>query len=240
MPLEPAITEETAEPGRPSELVEPAVSGEAVESTQSPEPTEPAVSGETAESTQPSEPMEPAVPEETAVSTESSPPVEAAASEVTQEPTRPSEPEISTDIGPSEEPGAEDVDEIVETEAIDEEASPAAPDPEAAIREVIASWAGAWSGQDVNAYLSHYAGNFVPSGKLDRSAWEKQRKQRLTAPASIDIQLSDIEITITEDGGASAVFNQAYKSPRYSDRVRKRLEFVFENGAWKISREESF
>lgn len=156
-------------------------------------------------------------------------------------PSKPAEPAMSAETAEPEksaDPAKDDADEIAEIEAIDDAAPPAAPEPEAAIREAVAPWADAWSNQDVNAYLDRYAASFIPPGKMSRSTWEKQRKQRIQSPASIAIQLSDIEITFTEDGGASATFYQAYESPRYSDHVQKRLRFIREDGGWKISREE--
>ena len=147
----------------------------------------------------------------------------------------------ATEAVDDKEPVAESTEimAVAEIEEINRLEPPAAARPEVTIHNAVISWAAAWSNQDVNAYLDHYATNFTPSRKMNRSAWEKQRRERLQRPASINVQLSDIEITLTEDGSASATFAQTYKSPRYSDQVRKRLSLVQEEDGWKISLEES-
>lgn len=122
-------------------------------------------------------------------------------------------------------------------------AAPAAPQAQApapatdAIEAAVASWARAWSRQDTAAYLAAYAADFAPQG-MSRSGWEAQRRARISAPARIDVQISDLEITQQGDT-ATASFSQAYRSDRLNSTVTKVLKLALQNGQWRIVGETS-
>lgn len=140
---------------------------------------------------------------------------------------------------------------VVETETREAETrEPRAPNAEAeteatraedteALAERVRSWARAWSGQRVEDYISFYAAGFRPPGGLDRGAWESQRRQRLTAPRSIEVRLEDLRVDFPEPGRAVARFWQTYRSDRFGDRVYKTLTWTEENGRWRILEETS-
>ncbi|WP_041432657.1 nuclear transport factor 2 family protein [Thiobacillus denitrificans] len=102
----------------------------------------------------------------------------------------------------------------------------------AAIEAAIADWAKAWSKQDVAGYFAAYASNFSPAG-LSRAQWEAQRRSRITAPRSIDVQISDLEIERQGDT-ARANFRQSYRSDRLSTTVSKALALTRVDGRWRI------
>lgn len=119
---------------------------------------------------------------------------------------------------------------------------PAAPNMQAAANEVaqaVGSWASAWSSQDVDAYLSHYASNFRPNRGLSRSAWAAQRRDRVARPAFIRVEISDLFVDVSGPDAARAVFKQDYAAAGYQDTVIKTLTMTRENGEWKIAREVS-
>lgn len=143
-----------------------------------------------------------------------------------------------------EEASGEEVAGVAAAEepADDSWAAPAEPDEtEAPEREraqaldVVWSWAEAWSEQDVDRYLALYSESFqVPDG-LSRRQWEERRRQRLTAPDVIEVEISALggpyEI---EPGRVMVSFRQDYSSDSYSDVVLKTLELIREDGSWKI------
>ena len=108
------------------------------------------------------------------------------------------------------------------------------------IEQVIQAWAYAWSNQDVNKYLNHYAENFTPGKNgLSKSQWEEQRKARLTKPSEIQLSLVDIEFTNFQDEIMRVTFEQHYKSDTYMDKIIKSMKFVNQNGSWKILSEKT-
>ncbi len=107
----------------------------------------------------------------------------------------------------------------------------------AGIEAAVARWAQAWSARDVDAYLAAYAGNYAPAG-MTRSSWEAQRRDRISAPKEIDVQISDLKIEQQGDT-ASASFRQTYRSDRLTSTVTKTLQFALQGGAWRIVGETS-
>jgi len=93
--------------------------------------------------------------------------------------------------------------------------------------------------RDVAAYLDAYAADFEPGEGVSRQRWEAQRRRRVAGPAFIEVNVEDPEVTFRGDGRAAVSFRQSYRSDRYRDRVRKTLEFVREDGGWKIIRERA-
>lgn len=107
----------------------------------------------------------------------------------------------------------------------------------AAIEAAISDWAKAWSKQDVAGYLAAYASDFSPAG-LSRAKWEAERRSRITAPRSIEVQISDLRIEQQGDD-ARASFRQSYRSDRLSSTVSKTLKLARQNGQWRIVEETS-
>jgi hypothetical protein len=69
------------------------------------------------------------------------------------------------------------------------------------------------------------------------TAWKKQRHQRLGKPKFIKIGIRDVKIKKKTDTSAQAIFIQKYQSDTFSDQVVKTLDLIWENGAWKITKE---
>ena len=107
----------------------------------------------------------------------------------------------------------------------------------AGIEAAITRWAQAWSARDVDAYLAAYASDFTADG-MTRANWEAQRRARITAPKSIEVQISDLKIEQQGDT-ASATFRQAYRSDRLNSTVPKTLKLALQNGQWRIVGETS-
>jgi hypothetical protein len=107
------------------------------------------------------------------------------------------------------------------------------------VEPAVLAWANAWSGQRVDDYLEFYANEFVPPDRLSRDEWETQRFTRLRKPAWIKIELGDFRQRSIGRDRVSVTFSQAYSSDTFSDTVDKTLELVWEEGAWKIAKEDS-
>jgi len=118
-------------------------------------------------------------------------------------------------------------------------ASPAAAEGSAATKEVeaaVRNWAVAWAAKDVKTYLSAYGEDFVPAGSMSRSAWEEERRKRITGKASISVKLENLQTTV--DGNkATAKFRQDYRANELSVSSHKTLELVKSADRWHIVKE---
>lgn len=102
------------------------------------------------------------------------------------------------------------------------------------LEDRLQAWAAAWREQKVDLYLDHYSPAFRPADGGERAAWAALRRQRLGRPLFIDVQLEEIDIRLLGEDRATVSFWQIYRSDTFSDRVRKTMTWVEENGIWKI------
>lgn len=106
-----------------------------------------------------------------------------------------------------------------------------------AVVAAVRAWAGDWSRKDVSGYLSHYANDFkTPKGE-SRSAWEKQRRQRIDAPKKIEVEILSPKVSISGDDSASVTFRQVYRSDIFKGTGTKTLVMVKSKGKWLIHEE---
>ncbi|MFH1871355.1 MAG: TolC family outer membrane protein [Pseudomonadota bacterium] len=103
--------------------------------------------------------------------------------------------------------------------------------------ERVKAWAAAWSAQAFAAYAEFYAPSFVPADGSSRDSWAKQRQQRLSRPARVAVEISNVRLKQVANDVAIAEFEQHYRSDSYSDRTRKVLKWVRLGGQWLIQQE---
>jgi tetratricopeptide (TPR) repeat protein len=106
------------------------------------------------------------------------------------------------------------------------------------IVSALETWAKAWSDQDADAYLACYSSRFVPLGKTDRVTWEAYRRERIASPKSIRVGVSATKVRMLKNHRAEVSFRQSYQTESSHLTSRKRLEFAWERGSWKISAEK--
>jgi outer membrane protein, adhesin transport system len=78
----------------------------------------------------------------------------------------------------------------------------------------VNDWADAWRHKDYESYSKFYADNFTPEPPLSRDAWAKQRKQRLSNPGKINLEINNLKVTCDGDK-ANATFDQGYSLTTY-------------------------
>ncbi|MDD3326312.1 MAG: nuclear transport factor 2 family protein [Zoogloea sp.] len=113
---------------------------------------------------------------------------------------------------------------------------PTAAEADKAIGEQVQSWAAAWQRKAIDDYLGHYAPDFQPAGKLAHADWLAQRRQRLSRPGTLSVDIDKLQIRQSGDM-ASARFQQTYRSDAQALVDSKTLELVRRNGQWLILRE---
>ena len=89
---------------------------------------------------------------------------------------------------------------------------PVREDDAAVIEDTVRSWARAWSAQNVDTYLAHYGASFKVPGGESRRAWEKSRRERINAPKSISVELSNIKVQMDGEQRATVKFRQSYRA----------------------------
>ncbi|PPC86712.1 MAG: hypothetical protein CTY37_05235 [Methylotenera sp.] len=110
-------------------------------------------------------------------------------------------------------------------------------DEERNVTDAVGNWAKAWSSQEVDKYLASYADSFKPPKGLSRKAWEQQRRERISAPKSISVELANQNVTIVDSSNAKVTFKQSYKGAGKPIRTDKTLLLKKENGSWLIEQE---
>jgi hypothetical protein len=102
----------------------------------------------------------------------------------------------------------------------------------------VQAWAVAWSSRDVAQYFASYARTFKPDG-MNKTAWQTQRKSRISKSKSIAVSLSDLNVKLHDERHASAIFLQDYRADSHHDKTRKALQLEKIDDAWLIVSEQS-
>lgn len=117
-------------------------------------------------------------------------------------------------------------------------AKPTALPPET-VQQALAGWSAAWSSKDFPRYRSYYAKRFIPEDGQTTERWAASRAARLAKPGAITLGISDLRVLNETADQATTEFRQSYASADYRDETPKRIEWVREDGRWKILREQS-
>lgn len=126
----------------------------------------------------------------------------------------------------------------VQTEAASAK-PPSGKDENKTIQDTLTAWAAAWSSRDAAGYLSFYADDFkTPSGE-PRAAWEATRKERLTTPKFIHVDVKVLAIKQIDDNHASVKFHQSYRSSQLKSSNTKTMLLVKSGGKWLIQEDLS-
>ena len=123
---------------------------------------------------------------------------------------------------------------------------PAAPDVGSEVpransnTEVLAAvnkWAKDWGGKNPDGYLAAYAKSFKPEDGSSRATWNAARRERITTPKNIKVEVLGATVEMKSATEAKVTFRQAYNSDALQTRSRKTLTMVKEGGTWLIARE---
>lgn len=157
---------------------------------------------------------------------------------VTREPEKPAP---TTVVAKPVEPPAKPVEtkpaEVAKPAAVNPPAVADAGNDEKSISSAVTQWAKAWSGKDVPQYLAAYAENFQTPGGESRQNWESTRKDRISKPASISVEVSNLRVRLESPNKARASFNQSYRADSLIRRTNKTLVMEKIKGNWLITQE---
>jgi tetratricopeptide (TPR) repeat protein len=106
------------------------------------------------------------------------------------------------------------------------------------ITDAINQWAKAWSAKDVDKYLASYSETFKPAKGESRKAWAQTRKERVSRPASINVEVTEPKVTVADGNNAKVSFKQNYKADGKPIRTSKTLVLKkADGGTWLIEQE---
>jgi tetratricopeptide (TPR) repeat protein len=106
------------------------------------------------------------------------------------------------------------------------------------ITTAVNNWAQAWANKDLAKYFASYADDFKPAKGQNNKAWEKQRRERISAPSSISIELNNLVVTANEGNTAKVQFKQTYRADKRSPiRTSKTLLLRKSGDSWLITEE---
>ena len=111
--------------------------------------------------------------------------------------------------------------------------------PTSTLEATVRQWALAWQNQSAEQYLANYSESFTPPNNQNRSAWERNRKSRIAAPASIEVRIEDFNFVDVSRTTAVIEFTQHYRTPTYKDVVTKRMHLSNDGSHWLIDKEET-
>ena len=108
------------------------------------------------------------------------------------------------------------------------------------VQSVIDEWKSSWENKDMKKYFSFYIDDYSSKYFNNNELWKKDRKKRIENKSSIEIKITDLNITFNIEKNEIAIvkFIQNYKSEQYSDEVVKNILLIKENFNWKIFSEE--
>ena len=115
-------------------------------------------------------------------------------------------------------------------------AEPVAND-EQTIADAVNTWAKAWSDKNLDGYFASYADSFKPAKGESRKAWEQMRKERISKPASINVEITNPKITLDGAENAKMSFKQIYTAGGKPIRTNKTLVLKKVDGNWLIDQE---
>jgi tetratricopeptide (TPR) repeat protein len=103
----------------------------------------------------------------------------------------------------------------------------------------VQGWARAWASKDVPGYLAYYAPDFKTPGGEARAKWEAGRKQRISAPRKIEVDIEAPKVTMNGANSATVNFRQHYRSDTLKANGPKTLVMVRNGGKWQIQQEQA-
>ncbi|HZV62821.1 MAG TPA: tetratricopeptide repeat protein [Methylophilaceae bacterium] len=112
-------------------------------------------------------------------------------------------------------------------------------DTEKTIKASVEAWALAWSSQNVEKYLASYAESFKTPNGESRKQWEETRRDRLTRPGTIKVDISGLRIVMENGDRARADFKQTYRAGNNVMRTNKTLLLKNSGGKWLIEQERT-
>ena len=107
------------------------------------------------------------------------------------------------------------------------------------VTATLMAWAAAWSAKNTNKYLSFYANDFQVPGGETRASWEAGRRERISAPKSIHVDVRIMTIQFPDNTHAVVKFRQSYRATHLKTVSNKTWLMVKSGDKWLIQQDRS-
>lgn len=109
--------------------------------------------------------------------------------------------------------------------------------PNEALTAAVNNWSQAWASKNLDQYFSSYGDSFKPANSESRKAWEQERRERISKPSKISIELSNMNITSVDSNNAKVRFKQSYRADGKPICTAKTLLMKKAGDNWFIEQE---
>jgi hypothetical protein len=117
---------------------------------------------------------------------------------------------------------------------------PVVADQSREVQNTLESWAAAWAAQNVKKYLSFYASDFkTPNGET-RTNWAATRRDRISKPKHIDVNVSNVIVNINDSTHVTVKFHQDYRASHFKAEGTKTMVMVKSSGNWLVQEERAY
>lgn len=103
--------------------------------------------------------------------------------------------------------------------------------------DAVNNWAKAWSAKDLDKYFDSYADSFKPAKGESHKAWEQTRRDRISKPSSINVNIANPKVTLDGTDNAKVSFKQSYRAGGNAISTSKTLMMKKVGGVWLIDQE---
>jgi len=107
------------------------------------------------------------------------------------------------------------------------------------VLSVMNKWARSWAQLEPKGYITSYSPDYIGKGFPSHFTWAANRQQRLENQKSINLSLTDVELSSSKQSLFTVTFTQHYKSDTYQDTTRKQLDFKLIDKNWYIVAEKT-
>lgn len=114
---------------------------------------------------------------------------------------------------------------------------PTAKSADEALTNAVNTWSQAWAAKNLDKYFASYGANFNPAKGESRKVWEEQRRERITRPSKISIEISKMKINVIDESNAKVTFKQSYRADGKPIRTTKTLVMKKDGDNWYIQQE---
>lgn len=152
-------------------------------------------------------------------------------------PIRPAEPAKPLESKPAMPTKATKPEKAAETPKPEPKEATIVGDEDKEITLAVQGWVKAWSSKKVGKYLASYGDNFQTPNGESRKEWEELRRERISKPASINVEITKIRIKMENPNRAKVSFKQHYRAGSLAKRTSKTLVMQKTNGKWLIEQE---
>ena len=108
---------------------------------------------------------------------------------------------------------------------------------EKSVVEAVNKWAKAWSAKDLDKYFNSYADSFKPAKGESHKAWEQTRRDRISKPSNISVDIANPKVTLEGADNAKLSFKQSYRADGKPISTDKTLVLKKVGGVWLIIQE---